>query len=83
MRDSAANNTAASFTAAAACSCQFRLTANTKPAMTVGSSSSTVEHVKNEGKDWFFKLHAVGKVGDGCKFYVNSAPVLVAVAHIA
>ena len=76
------SDTTAPFTVAAGGSYQFRLTADAKPTMAAGSPSFTVEYVGNEGKDWFFKVYAVGKPGDGCGFYVNGAPTPVAVAHI-
>ena len=77
------SDTTAPFSVAAGGSYQFRLTADTQPAMTTGSPSFTVESVGNEGRNWFFKVYAVGKPGDGCGFYVNGAPVPVAVAHIS
>ena len=77
------SDTTAPFSVAAGGSYQFRLTADTQPAMTAGSPSFTVESVGNEGRNWFFKVYAVGKPGDGCGFYVNGAPVPVAVAHIS
>ena len=77
------SDTTAPFSIAAGGSYQFRLTADTQPAMTAGSPSFTVESVGNEGRNWFFKVYAVGKPGDGCGFYVNGAPVPVAVAHIS
>ena len=77
------SDTTAPFSVAAGGSYQFRLTADTQPTMTTGSPSFTVESVGNEGRNWFFKVYAVGKPGDGCGFYVNGAPVPVAVAHIS
>lgn len=62
---------------------QFRLTADTRPVFAAGSPSFTVEYAGNQGRDWFFKVHAVGKPGDGCGFYINGASAPVAVAHIA
>ena len=77
------SDTTAPFTVAAGGSYQFRLTADAKPTMAAGSPSFTVEYVGNEGRDWFFKVYAVGKPGDGCGFYVNGAPTPVAVAHVS
>ena len=77
------SDTTAPFTVPQGGAYQFRLTADTKPTMTAGSPSFTVAYVGNEGKDWFFKVYAVGKAGDGCGFYINGAPVPVAVAHIS
>ena len=77
------SDTTAPFSVAAGGSYQFRLTADTQPTLAAGSPSFTVESVGNEGRNWFFKVYAVGKPGDGCGFYVNGAPVPVAVAHIS
>ena len=77
------SDTTAPFSVAAGGSYQFRLTADTQPTLAAGSLSFTVESVGNEGRNWFFKVYAVGKPGDGCGFYVNGAPVPVAVAHIS
>ena len=62
---------------------QFKLTANEKPDLVAGSSSFTVEFVKNEGKDWFFRIRATGKPGDACGFYINKSPKPVTVVTIA
>ena len=77
------SDTTAPFTVPQGGAYQFRLTADTKPTMTAGSPSFTVAYVGNEGKDWFFKVYAVGQPGDGCGFYINGAPVPVAVARIS
>ena len=76
------SDTTAPFTVEEGGTYQFRLTSDTMPAMAAGSSSFTVEYAGNSGRDWFFKVHATGKAGDGCGFYVNGAPVPTAVAHI-
>lgn len=76
------SDTTAPFTVEEGGTYQFRLTSDTMPVMAAGSSSFTVEYAGNSGRDWFFKVHAVGKAGDGCGFYVNGAPVPTAVAHI-
>ena len=62
---------------------QFKLTANEKPDLVAGSSSFDVEFVKNEGKDWFFRIRATGKPGDACGFYINKSPKPVTVVTIA
>ena len=62
---------------------QFKLTANEKPEFVAGSPSFTVEFVKNEGKDWFFRIRATGKPGDACGFYINKSPKPVTVVTIA
>ena len=77
------SDTNAPFTVSQGGSYQFRLTAAEKPTMAAGSPSFTVAYVGNEGKDWFFKVTAIGKVGDGCGFYVNGQKDPVAIAHIA
>ena len=77
------SDTTAPFTVSQGSAYQFRLTADAKPTLAAGSPSFTVEYVGNEGRDWFFKVYAIGKPGDGCGFYVNGAPVPVAVAHIS
>ena len=76
------SDTTAPFIVAAGGSYQFRLTADTMPSMAAGSPCFTVEYVGNEGRDWFFKVYAIGNVGDACGFYVNRAPEPVAVATI-
>lgn len=77
------SDTTAPFTVPQGGAYQFRLTADAKPTMAAGSPSFTVAYVGNEGKDWFFKVYAVGQPGDGCGFYINGASVPVAVAHIS
>ena len=76
------SDTTAPFTVRQGETYQFRLTSDTMPTMAAGSSSFTVEYAGNSGRDWFFKVHAVGEIGDGCGFYVNGAPFPVAIAHI-
>ena len=62
---------------------QFQLTAQSRPSFAAGSPSFTVSYAGNFGNRYFFKVHAVGKVGDGCGFYINGAPSPVAVATIS
>lgn len=81
--DGVISDTTAPFTVAEGGTYQFRLTAAERPAFAAGSPSFTVEYAGNEGNDWFFKVHAVGKAGDGCGFYINGASAPVAVATIA
>ena len=76
------SDTTAPFTVRQGETYQFRLTSDTMPSMTAGSSSFTVEYAGNSGRDWFFKVHTVGEIGDGCGFYVNGAPFPAAIAHI-
>ena len=81
--DGVISDTTAPFTVAEGGTYQFRLTAAERPAFAAGSPSFTVEYAGNEGNDWFFKVHAVGKAGDSCGFYINGASAPVAVATIA
>ncbi len=76
------SDTTAPFTVRQGETYQFRLTSDTMPSMTAGSPSFVVEYAGNIGRDWFFKVRAVGEAGDGCGFYVNGAPFPVAIAHI-
>ena len=71
------------FTVAQGGTYQFRLTAAARPSFAAGSASFTVEYAGQEGNDWFYKVHAVGQVGDGCGFYINGEAQPVAVATIA
>ena len=70
------------FTVAQGGTYQFRLTAAARPSFAAGSASFTVEYAGQEGNDWFYKVHAVGQVGDGCGFYINGEAQPVAVATI-
>ena len=76
------SDTTAPFPVAPGGSYQFKLTAEKRPSFSAGSSSLRVEYAGNEGSDWFFRVIAIGKPGDGCGFYVNGAPFATAVAHI-
>ena len=76
------SDTTAPFTVRQGETYQFRLTSDTMPSMTAGSPSFVVEYAGSIGRDWFFKVRAVGEAGDGCGFYVNGAPFPVAIAHI-
>ena len=62
----------------------FRLTADTKPIFVAGSTSVfKVEFVKAVGKDYFFKVTAVGKAGATSGFYINSEKAPVTFATVA
>ena len=76
------SDTTAPFTVRQGEAYQFRLTSDAMPVMAAGSSSFRVEYAGNIGRDWFYKVYAVGQVGDGCGFYVNGAPFPTAIAHI-
>ena len=71
------------FTVAQGGTYQFRLTASERPDFAAGSPSFTVEYAGQIGSDYFFKVHAIGNVGDGCGFYINKESAPVAVATIA
>jgi len=61
----------------------FKLTADAKPTFVAGTSSVfRVEFVKAAGKDYFFKITAVGKVGASAGFYISSQKTPVTVATI-
>ena len=76
------SDTTAPFTVAQGGTYQFKLTAAQQPAFVAGSPCFTVEYAGNIGNDWFYKVHAVGKVGEASGFYINGAPAPVAVATI-
>jgi len=62
---------------------QFKLTADSKPTLVVGSADSfTVDFVNQDGRDYFFKVTAVGKAGQSAGFYINQSKTPVAVATI-
>lgn len=77
------SDTTAPFTVAQGGTYQFRLTASERPGFAAGSASFTVEYAGQIGGDYFYKVHAVGNVGDGCGFYINGEAAPVAVATIA
>ncbi len=77
------SDTTAPFTVAQGGTYQFRLTASERPSFAAGSASFTVEYAGQIGGDYFYKVHAVGNVGDGCGFYINGEAAPVAVATIA
>lgn len=79
----AVSDTTAPFTVKQGESYQFRITAAEPPKFAAGSPSFVVQYAGNERTDWFFKVYAVGKPGDGCGFYLNDASIPVAVAHIS
>ncbi|HIU30710.1 MAG TPA: hypothetical protein IAB66_00905 [Candidatus Caccousia avistercoris] len=76
------SDTTAPFTVAQGGTYQFKLTAAQQPAFVAGSPCFTVEYAGNIGNDWFYKVHAVGEVGEASGFYINGAPAPVAVATI-
>lgn len=77
------SDTTGAFHVGAGSSYYFKLTADTKPVFVSGSGTVfEIEFVKAIGKDYFFKVTAIGKVGESCGFYINSDSVPVAVATI-
>ena len=78
------SDTTAPFKVKAGKSYVFKLTANAKPYFVAGTGSAfKVSFVKQNGKDYFFKVTAIGKVGQACGFYINSHNSPVAVAMVA
>lgn len=62
----------------------FKITAVSKPTFVAGTSSVfKVEFVKTVGNDHFFKVTAIGKLGEACGFYINAQKNPVAVATIS
>ena len=61
---------------------QFRLTADSLPAFVADSPCFTVSFAGHWGRDYFFKVQAVGDPGESAGFYVNSAPSPVTVATV-
>nr|WP_319488774.1 cellulase N-terminal Ig-like domain-containing protein [uncultured Caproiciproducens sp.] len=62
----------------------FKLTSDTKPTFVAGNGSVfKVEFIKAVGKDYFFKVTAIGKVGATSGFYINSEKAPITVATIA
>ena len=77
------SDTNAPFLVAPSKSYTFKITADSRPNFTAGSPLTfTVEFVKQENRDYFFKVTAIGKSGQGCGFYINGAKTPVAVATI-
>jgi len=61
----------------------FKITAESMPTFVAGTASAfRVKFVKSVGRDYFFKVTAVGKAGAGCGFYLNSQKTPVAIATI-
>lgn len=61
---------------------QFKLTAEQLPTFVAGSSCFTVQYVGRNINDYYFKVTAVGAVGQSSGFYINGAPTAVTVATI-
>ena len=63
---------------------QFKITSlNGKvPTFGIGSPSFKLVASSNTGNDYYFKVQAVGNIGDACGIYINSDPNKVAVLHV-
>ena len=63
---------------------QFKITSldGKVPNFGIGSPSFKLVASSNEGNDYFFKVQAVGNIGDACGIYINSDPNKVAVMHV-
>ena len=75
------SDTTAPFKVKAGKSYVFKLTADVKPVFVAGTGSAfKVAFVKQSGRDYFFRVTAVGKAGQASGFYINyhNAPVAVA-----
>ena len=75
-------DTTSALTVAQGKSYQFKVTAEQCPTLVAGSSSFTVAYMGCNLHDYYFKVTAVGTVGQSCGFYINGAPNAVAVATI-
>ena len=63
---------------------QFKLTANSKPTFVSGNSKVfSVAYKGHTGKDYFYQVKAVGKVGQVAGFYLNGSKTPVTVATVA
>ena len=66
------SDTTCSFKVKAGKSYVFKLTGNAKPSFVAGTGSAfKVSFVKQSGKDYFFRVTAVGKAGQASGFYIN------------
>ena len=57
---------------------QFKLTADKKPVFTCGNGGIfIVDFVKSEGNDHFFKVTAIGDIGQSAGFYANGKNICI------
>lgn len=70
------------FTVAKGKTYQFKLTADQCPTFVAGSPCFTVSYVGHSGRDYFFKIQAVGVPGESSGFYVNGQPSPLTVATV-
>ncbi len=63
---------------------QFKITSldGKAPTFGIGSPSFKLVASSNTGNDYYFKVQAVGNIGDACGIYINSDPNKVAVLHV-
>ncbi len=63
---------------------QFKITSldGKVPTFGIGSPSFKLVASSNTGNDYYFKVQAVGNIGDACGIYINSDPNKVAVLHV-
>ena len=67
-------DTGARLTVKAGRTYQFKITASSKPTFVCGNGSLfRVVYNGNKGKDYFFKVTAIGKVGGSTGFYLNAS----------
>jgi hypothetical protein len=56
----------------------FKITANTAPAVTVGSGNFKLTYVSKSGNDYFYKITSSSAVGSSAGIYVNGTRVFIA-----
>lgn len=63
---------------------QFKITSldGKAPTFGIGSPSFKLVASSNTGNDYYFKVQAVGNIGDACGIYINGDPNKVAVLHV-
>ena len=63
---------------------QFKITSldGKVPTFGIGSPSFKLVAQSSQGNDHYFKVQAVGNIGDACGIYINSDPNKVAVLHV-
>lgn len=63
---------------------QFKITSldGKVPTFGIGSPSFKLVASSYEGNDYYFKVQAVGNIGDACGIYINGDPNKVAVLHV-
>ena len=79
----ARSDTTGNFTVPQGGTYTFKITSSGRPSLAAGSKSFRYVSTRQSGSNYFIKFSAVGKVGDGCGFYLNGIkrPVAVATIH--